>query len=84
MMVSPQLLARAVNVGCDDMLFVHPDRMCLTSTLTSRCTSLSLVPQMRNTTLTKLLQSQRFVALQSISQSQEDGVDMFLLSMVLG
>ncbi len=61
-----------------------PNRMEVTSALTSCCFLLSLVPQLPDVALTRLLQSQGFVALQSISQSQKDGVNMFLLSRVFG
>lgn len=56
----------------------------MTSALTYFCLLLSLVPQLPDAALTQLLQSHGFVALQSISQSQKDSVNMFLLSRVLG
>lgn len=56
----------------------------VTSALTSCCSLLSLVPQLPDAALTQLFQSHWFVALQSISQSQKDSVNMFLLSRILG
>lgn len=54
------------------------------SALTNGWFLFSLVPQLHAAALTQLLQSHGFVALQSISQGQKDGVNMLLLSRVLG
>lgn len=66
------------------MIYTPPHRMEATSALTHSCFLLSLTPQLPEVALARLLQSQGFVALQSISQSQKDGVNVFLLRRFLG
>lgn len=56
----------------------------VTSALARRRSRLPLVPQLPGAALARLLQSQRFVALQSVRQSQKDGVHVLLLSGLLG